>query len=113
MAEAQLGEETATEGSDGSDGSGTDGVTVAVDGEAVDLAIPADADGEEAAAIATAVGAHLHDRAVAAAAAVGDDEPERADAWTLAGRMKAVGRGRWPDDVEKGDEWKAAARSFY
>lgn len=89
-------------------------VELTVDGSPVTVALPADADRSEAAAIATAVGAHLHDRAAAAAAATsGDDEPDHADEWKLAGRMKSVGRGRWPDDVRRGEEWKAAARSFY
>jgi len=67
-----------------------------------------------AAAIASAVGAHLRDReAAAAAAAAADDEPDLVDAWTLAGRMKSVGRRRWPAEVRRGDEWKAAGRSHY
>ena len=91
-------------------------VTVTVDGHSVSVELPADADSEEAAAIVTAVGAHLTDRARAAAAAAasaGEDTPDRTDQWTLATRMKAVGKRRWPDDVERGEEWKAAARSFY
>ncbi|PSQ45744.1 hypothetical protein BRD17_00835 [Halobacteriales archaeon SW_7_68_16] len=42
----------------------------------------------------------------------GSDRAERADPWTLAGRMKAMGKRRWPDDVARGEEWRAAARSF-
>jgi hypothetical protein len=78
------------------------------------LSLPADATPEEAAAIAAAIGAHLEDRrrAAAAAAAASDDEPERADPWTLAGRLRAQGKRRWPEDVERGEEWRAAARSF-
>jgi len=41
------------------------------------------------------------------------DGPDRTDAWKLAGRMKAVGKRRWSDDVDRGEEWQAAARSFY
>ncbi|QPV65178.1 hypothetical protein I7X12_20000 [Halosimplex litoreum] len=89
-------------------------MTLTVDGEEVALSLPADADAAEAAAIASAVGAHVHDRQVAAAAAAAaEDEPDSVDAWTLAGRMKSIGRSRWPKDVRKGDEWKASARSFY
>ncbi|WP_436924599.1 hypothetical protein [Halosimplex amylolyticum] len=89
-------------------------VTVALDDSEVSVSIPADADETEAAAIASAVGAHLHDRQVAAAAtAAADDGPERVDAWKLASRMKARGRSRWPKEVRRGEEWKAAARSFY
>ncbi|WP_459193949.1 hypothetical protein [Halosimplex sp. J119] len=89
-------------------------VTVTLDGAEVAVSIPADADEEEAAAIATAVGAHLHDRQVAAAAAAAEDEEsDTVDAWKLASRMKARGRSRWPKDVRRGEEWKAAARSFY
>jgi len=90
----------------------TDPVTITVDGATVSLAVPDDADADEAAAVASAVGAHLHDRAVATASAA-DSKPERADAWKLAGRMRSLGKRRWPDDVREGEEWTAAARSFY
>ena len=86
-----------------------------VPGAAVTLSLPPDADESEAAAIATAVGAHLtdRDRAAAASGTGADDEGcERADPWTVAGRMEAVGKRRWPDDVRRGEEWAAAARSF-
>ena len=112
MAEADSrdGDEAATNGAPAS----TESVTFTLDGAEVSLSIPANADSDEAAAIASVVGAHLHDRQVAAAAAAAeDDEPEQADAWKLAGRMKAMGKGRWPDSVRRGEEWKAAARSFY
>jgi hypothetical protein len=122
--EAELSEETdgdANEPSEASETAGdggsrndTETVSISVDGEEVAVSIPADADDSEAAAIATAVGAHLHDRAVAAATAAGEDDgPDPADEWKLAGRMKSMGRRRWPDDVRRGEEWKAAARSFY
>jgi hypothetical protein len=106
MAEARHTEEEAP------DGETTESVTVTVDGETVSLALPDDADADEAAAIASAVGAHLHDRAVAAASAA-DSGPGRADEWKLVGRMRSLGKRRWPDDVREGEEWKAAARSFY
>jgi len=109
MADAEL---THDERTDGEDEESTVELTVA--DSAVTVSLPPDADESEAAAIATAVGAHLRDRAAATvAAASADDEPDPADAWKLAGRMKSVGRSRWPDDVRRGDEWKAAARSFY
>lgn len=121
MADAEFTDETSdrgieagTESEDGKDGGET--VSLVVDGQPVWMDLPADADSDEVAAIATAVGAHLTDRvrAAAAAAASEDDEAsDRADQWTLAARMKAMGKRRWPDDVERGDEWKAAARSFY
>jgi hypothetical protein len=108
MADTEL-----TEG-DSERGVASASVAVTVDGRTVEMGLPADADSDEAAVIATAVGAHLHDRARAAAAAsAGEEEPDRADEWTLAARMKTVGKRRWLDKVERGEEWKAAARSFY
>jgi len=104
------GDETAATGAS----DGTESVTFTLDGAEVSLSIPANADSDEAAAIASVVGAHLHDRQVAAAAAAAEDDgPEEVDAWKLAGRMKARGKGRWPKSVRRGEEWKAAARSFY
>jgi len=107
---------TTDDGSDGAD-VGEDAsqasVTMTVSDRDVTVTLPPDADESEAAAIATAVGAHLHDRARTAAASQKDDGgPERADPWTVAGRMKAVGKRHWPDDVRRGEEWRAAARSF-
>jgi hypothetical protein len=91
----------------------TGSVTVRVSGRTVTVGLPPDADETEAAAIATAVGAHLHDRSRAAATAgQGAGDVERTDQWTLATRMKAVGKRRWPEDVRRGEEWNAAARSF-
>jgi|GEM_PF-986837 len=122
MADTELSEETSdgavgdsAESDDGNDGSG-ETVSVVVDGRPVSIDLPPDADSEEAAAIATAVGAHLTDRtraAAAAAASESEESSDRADKWTLAARMKSMGKRRWPDDVDRGDEWKAAARSFY
>lgn len=67
---------------------------------------------DEAAAIAAALSAHLTDQQRAAAAAEGST-PTVSD-WTLAGRLDAVGTRarRRPRSVERGDEWKAAARSL-
>ncbi|QLH78623.1 hypothetical protein HZS55_15590 [Halosimplex rubrum] len=115
MAESALSDgEESNAGEAATDGSDAETVTLTVGGDEASLSIPADADEAEAAAIASAVGAHLHDRQVAAAAAAADDdEPDRADAWKLAGRMKSMGRSRWPKDVREGEEWKASARSFY
>ncbi len=69
------------------------------------LVVPASANRGEAAAIAAAVGAHLHDRAAAETA---DDTYEKCNRWKLCGRL----RGRTPPrEVARGEEWKAAARS--
>jgi hypothetical protein len=82
------------------------------------LDIPADATDEEAAAIAAAIGAYLHDReqaaaAVATAAAAADDEA----GWDgrrfgFAGRLAGVtGRsGRVPDGAPT-DAWTASGRA--
>ncbi|MFB6141233.1 MAG: hypothetical protein ABEJ26_12460 [Halosimplex sp.] len=116
MAETDLTdrERPATENATGADGASEETVALALEGTEVTLSLPPDADESETAAIASAVGAHLHDRQVAAAAAAAEDEEsDRVDAWKLAGRMKARGRSRWPRDVRRGEEWKASARSFY
>jgi hypothetical protein len=96
--------DTADEGTDAT-------VTVRVDDTELSLAVPDDATADEAAAIATVVGAHLTDQQRAAAAAV-SDSVELANAWTLSGKLKAQGKRRLPSQVERGDEWKAAGRSF-
>jgi hypothetical protein len=77
------------------------------------LSIPDDADGDEAAAIAAAVGAHLTDLERAAAAAAGDDEPTwTGRKWAFAGRLDSTaGRsGRVPDGAPA-DDWTAAGRA--
>jgi hypothetical protein len=68
----------------------------------------------EAAAIAAAVGAHLTDQQRAAATDAAETSPERVSEWTLAGRFESVGAQsrRRPRSVERGSEWKAAARSL-
>lgn len=86
-------------------------VPVRVDGRDLAMSVPADASRGQAAAIACAVGAHLTDRQRAAAAAAAADGPESVDQWKLAGRMKGQGKRRWPENVRRGEEWKAAARS--
>ncbi|MFC5278013.1 hypothetical protein ACFPM1_04435 [Halorubrum rubrum] len=78
-----------------------------------DLWIPDDADDEEAAAIAVAVGAHLRDRAVAAdAAATEDDESGwRGDRWGFAGRLESVrGRRARVPETAPAEPWAAAGR---
>ena len=71
-------------------------------------------DASEAAAVAAAVGAHLTDRQRAATAAETEPAPERVNEWSLAGRFESVGARvrRRPRAVERGNEWKAAARSL-
>ena len=69
---------------------------------------------DEAAAIAAAISAHLGDRQRAAAAAEADEAADTVPNWTFAGRLDAVGARtrRRPRRVERGGEWKAAARSL-
>ena len=87
--------------------------TVTVEGRDLTVAIPADATQSEAAAIASAVGAHVSDRQRAAVAATAADGVEYTDRWTLAARLERFGKRRWPRDVERGDEWAAAGRATY
>ena len=72
--------------------------------------VPSDA---EAVAIASAVSAHLTDRARAAAEAQADSA-ETVSQWTFSGRLNNVGASsrRRPRRVERGSEWQAAARSL-
>ncbi|MFB6160027.1 MAG: hypothetical protein ABEJ61_02505 [Haloferacaceae archaeon] len=94
--------------SEGTDaGSPTDG-----EGPARELDVPADATADEAAAIAAAVGAHLRDRAVAAATAASDDEPDwDGRRWAFAGRLDALsGRAARVPDGAPTDAWTAAGR---
>ncbi|WP_232686088.1 acc operon protein [Halobacterium zhouii] len=76
-----------------------------------DLSIPEDADGEEAAAIAAAVSAHL--ARLEAAADDDDDAGESWDGrkWSFTGRVGALGGGpvRVPDGAPT-DAWSAAGR---
>jgi hypothetical protein len=68
---------------------------------------------ETAAAIASAVSAHVADSRRAAAS---ETHPERetVDNWTFRSRLDRVGAPprRCPNRVERGDEWRAAARSL-
>ncbi|EJN59075.1 hypothetical protein SAMN04487950_1429 [Halogranum rubrum] len=80
-----------------------------------DIDIPDDADPEEAAAIVAAIGAHMRDQAVAAAAAeeAGDEETWQGKQWTFAGRIEGL-QGRSIQRVPKGaptDAWAAASRA--
>jgi hypothetical protein len=80
-----------------------------------DIDVPDDADDEEAAAIAAAVGAHVRDGYLAAAAAA--DGEAAADAWTdrrwtFAGRLETLqGRAARVSDATPTDEWTAAGRT--
>lgn len=80
---------------------------VAVDGhgEATDA---------EAAAVAAAVSAHLADCRAAAARRTRGEHSERVDQWSFAGRLAAVGERtrRRPRSVDRGEEWRAAARTL-
>jgi hypothetical protein len=82
-------------------------------GGGVVLDVPDDATADEAAAIAAAVGAHLRDRAVAAAASGEDDDRGwTGRRWAFAGRLGALGgrTARVPGAAPT-DDWTAAARS--
>jgi antirestriction protein ArdC len=80
----------------------------------VTVSIPDDATEAEAAAISAAVSAHITDRQrAAAAAAAASGSPDYVDDWTMAGRLARFGKKRRPRNVERGEEWKAAARARY
>ncbi|WP_336359755.1 acc operon protein [Haladaptatus sp. ZSTT2] len=70
-----------------------------------------DANADEAAAIAAAIGAHLHDRGVAAASK-GDDETWDGKRWTFAGRMETLQQRtvRVPSRAPT-NAWAAAGRT--
>ncbi|WP_049986859.1 hypothetical protein [Halobellus rufus] len=81
------------------------------------LSIPADADDEEAAAIAAAVAAHVADgeraAAAVAAAAARSGDTWNGEKWSFAGRVDATsGRRvrRVPDGAPR-SKWTAAARA--
>jgi hypothetical protein len=76
------------------------------------LDIPTDATPEEAAAIATAIGAHLRDeRAAARAAAADTDRSWDGDRFRFAGRLEALsGRSARVPSTAPRDEWTAAGR---
>ncbi|WP_129113278.1 acc operon protein [Halegenticoccus tardaugens] len=82
-----------------------------VDALAAALDLPADADSEEAAAIVAAIGAHLRDQELAAAA---EDDAETWDGerWTFAGRVDQLqGRNVRVPDRAPTDAWTAAGRT--
>jgi hypothetical protein len=68
----------------------------------------------EAAAVAAAIATHRTDRAVAAAEAATESDPETIPEWTLDGRLRSNGvtHRRRPRNVERGGEWRAASRSL-
>ncbi|MFC7068391.1 acc operon protein [Halobaculum lipolyticum] len=90
---------------------------MADDDPAVDLAdrltLPDDADEEEAAAIAAAVGAHVRDGEAAAAAAAADgEETWDGKRWAFAGRLDALqGRGARVPHGSPTDAWAASGRT--
>lgn len=76
------------------------------------LSIPDDADDAEAAAIAAAVGAHLTDLEVAAAAEGDDDVGWTDRKWSFAGRIRNVqGRDVRVPDSAPTDAWTASGRT--
>lgn len=76
------------------------------------LTIPDDADADEAAAIAAAVGAHIRDQEAAAAAAESDEPSWEGERWTFAGRVEGTQSRsvRVPHGVPT-DAWTAAGRT--
>ncbi|WP_254530204.1 hypothetical protein [Natrinema gelatinilyticum] len=77
------------------------------------IEVPDDADDAEAAAIVAAVGAHLHDRALAAAAAAaGGEETWDEKRWAFAGRVREQQHRtvRVPRDAPT-NAWSAAGRT--
>jgi len=88
----------------------TDVVVPLEDGTEAAIDVPTTASRSECAALAAAIGAHLSDRRRQAAAA-DDGEPETADRWKLAGRLRAARSSRLPRHVRRGEEWKAAGRT--
>lgn len=78
----------------------------------VELDVPDDATDEEAAAIAAAIGSHLHDLALAAAAAADGEETWDGRRWAYAGRIRAQQHRhvRVPLDAPT-DPWSAAGRT--
>jgi hypothetical protein len=108
---------TDTDATSGAGDTVTDDADGAVPGDSAALAdalsIPADASGEEAAAIAAAIGAHLRDREAAAAAAAGDDaESWDGERWRFAGRVARLRRrGDRPPIGAPTDPWIAAGRT--
>ena len=80
--------------------------------DGVSLSIPENASAEEAAAIVAAVGAHLRDREVAAAATDDSHDHWEGKRWSYAGRIRAQQRRfvRVPTDAPT-NPWAAAGRT--
>ncbi|ARS88357.1 hypothetical protein [Natrarchaeobaculum aegyptiacum] len=81
--------------------------------ETVSISLPADATDEEAAAITAAIGAHLHDHALAVAAAAASGEETWDDRrWAFGGRIRdqQQRRVRVPRDAPT-NPWTAAGRT--
>jgi hypothetical protein len=87
--------------------------TVTVDGTEFSVSMPADANPRQVAAITSAVGAHVSDRQRAAAAAAQGESVDYTDQWTLTARLDRFGKRHRPQNVERGEEWVAAARAQY
>lgn len=100
-----------TDSSEADQSTGTDPITVSLDDREVAVDVPEDATPSEAAAIVSIVGAHLSDRQRAAAAQA-SESVEYVETWTFTDRMWSLGKRRIPRNVEKGQEWNAAGRSF-
>ncbi|WP_255167368.1 hypothetical protein [Natrononativus amylolyticus] len=79
--------------------------------EGVSLEIPDDADPEEAAAIAAAIGAHLRDLELVAAED-GDEAGWEGKRWAYAGRLRIQqGRAARVPTTAPTDPWAAAGRT--
>lgn len=88
-------------------------VLAAVLPDVASIDLPDDADSDEAAAIAAAIGAHLHDQAAAAAAAASEEEASwDGKRWSYAGRMEQIQarRVRVPSNAPR-DAWQASGRT--
>lgn len=76
------------------------------------LSIPENAESEEAAAIAAAIGAHLTDRERAAAAVAEETETWSGEKWAFAGRLETTtGQSGRVTDGTPTDAWTAAGRA--
>ncbi|WP_049925631.1 hypothetical protein [Halopiger goleimassiliensis] len=111
MASQKRAESLESDGPAEADGRSDDGPAGVLPGN-VSIDIPDSADDEEAAAIAAAIGAHLHDHALAAAAAADEEETWDGNRWAFSGRIRSqqhrhvrVPRGA-PTDA-----WSAAGRT--
>ena len=77
-----------------------------------DLQIPETASGEEAAAIAAAIGTYLADERAAAEAESGGDRSWQGRRWAFAGRLDALtGRAARVPEGAPTDPWDAAGRA--